>query len=86
MPNTYDNNLFSLLFCPIVSVCRALIYVVLLPRANYDESLSNKVFSLYCSEEGKEMANNEAPENNPQYTTVYVGNLAPEVRNFFTCP
>ncbi|OAY53246.1 oligouridylate-binding protein 1B [Manihot esculenta] len=31
------------------------------------------------SEEGKEMANNEAPENNPQYTTVYVGNLAPEV-------
>ncbi|XP_057474832.1 oligouridylate-binding protein 1B-like [Actinidia eriantha] len=31
------------------------------------------------SEDGKETANNEAPENNPQYTTVYVGNLAPEV-------
>ncbi|KAF2323583.1 hypothetical protein GH714_036219 [Hevea brasiliensis] len=31
------------------------------------------------SEEGKETANNEAPENNPQYTTVYVGNLAPDV-------
>ncbi|KAL1166902.1 hypothetical protein V6Z11_A06G228300 [Gossypium hirsutum] len=31
------------------------------------------------SEDGKEMTNNEAPESNPQYTTVYVGNLAPEV-------
>ncbi|GMI82160.1 oligouridylate binding protein 1B [Hibiscus trionum] len=30
------------------------------------------------SEDGKENTN-EAPENNPQYTTVYVGNLAPEV-------
>ncbi|KAE8699408.1 Oligouridylate-binding protein 1A [Hibiscus syriacus] len=30
------------------------------------------------SEDGKETTNNEAPENNPQYTTVYVGNLAPE--------
>ncbi|KAJ8774030.1 hypothetical protein K2173_009461 [Erythroxylum novogranatense] len=30
-------------------------------------------------EDGKETSNNEAPENNPQYTTVYVGNLAPEV-------
>ncbi|CAK7356486.1 unnamed protein product [Dovyalis caffra] len=34
------------------------------------------------SEDGKEATNNEAPENNPQYTTVYVGNLAPEARNF----
>ncbi|GAV61421.1 RRM_1 domain-containing protein [Cephalotus follicularis] len=31
------------------------------------------------SEDGKDAPNNEAPENNPQYTTVYVGNLAPEV-------
>ncbi|KAK8551325.1 hypothetical protein V6N13_119794 [Hibiscus sabdariffa] len=31
------------------------------------------------SEDGKETTNNEASENNPQYTTVYVGNLAPEV-------
>ncbi|KAK5826883.1 hypothetical protein PVK06_021816 [Gossypium arboreum] len=31
------------------------------------------------SEDGKETTNNEAPESNPQYTTVYVGNLAPEV-------
>ncbi|XP_031262074.1 oligouridylate-binding protein 1B isoform X1 [Pistacia vera] len=31
------------------------------------------------SEDGKETTNNEAPENNLQYTTVYVGNLAPEV-------
>ncbi|KAK7275557.1 hypothetical protein RIF29_16676 [Crotalaria pallida] len=31
------------------------------------------------SEDGKETSNSEAPENNPQYTTVYVGNLASEV-------
>ncbi|XP_010654411.1 oligouridylate-binding protein 1B isoform X3 [Vitis vinifera] len=31
------------------------------------------------SSDGKETATNEAPDNNPQYTTVYVGNLAPEV-------
>ncbi|XP_073056201.1 oligouridylate-binding protein 1B-like isoform X2 [Primulina eburnea] len=31
------------------------------------------------SEDVKEVASGEAPENNPQYTTVYVGNLAPEV-------
>ncbi|KAI7728338.1 hypothetical protein M8C21_001816 [Ambrosia artemisiifolia] len=31
------------------------------------------------SEESKEPVNGDAPENNPQYTTVYVGNLAPEV-------
>lgn len=31
------------------------------------------------SEDGKETSNNDGPENNPQYTTVYVGNLAPEV-------
>ncbi|PSR96956.1 Oligouridylate-binding protein like [Actinidia chinensis var. chinensis] len=36
------------------------------------------------SEDGKETANNEAPENNPQYTTVYVGNLAPEARILFS--
>ncbi|KAF9689811.1 hypothetical protein SADUNF_Sadunf01G0131400 [Salix dunnii] len=34
------------------------------------------------SEDCKEATNIEAPENNPQYTTVYVGNLAPEARNF----
>ncbi|PON66024.1 Splicing factor-like protein, partial [Parasponia andersonii] len=31
------------------------------------------------SEDGQEKASEDAPENNPQYTTVYVGNLAPEV-------
>ncbi|KAL2243172.1 oligouridylate-binding protein 1B-like [Sesamum indicum] len=31
------------------------------------------------SEDVKEAASSDAPENNPQYTTVYVGNLAPEV-------
>ncbi|ESW07408.1 hypothetical protein PHAVU_010G127300 [Phaseolus vulgaris] len=31
------------------------------------------------SEDGKDISNSDAPENNPQYTTVYVGNLASEV-------
>ncbi|KAL8533412.1 hypothetical protein ACS0TY_009701 [Phlomoides rotata] len=31
------------------------------------------------SEDVKEAANSDVPENNPQYTTVYVGNLAPEI-------
>ncbi|CAH8255605.1 unnamed protein product [Arabidopsis lyrata] len=31
------------------------------------------------SEDGRELSNEDAPENNPQYTTVYVGNLSPEV-------
>nr|GMD33706.1 oligouridylate-binding protein 1B [Ipomoea batatas] len=33
------------------------------------------------NDDGKEATNSEAPENNPQYTTVYVGNLAPEACN-----
>ncbi|KAH6817250.1 oligouridylate binding protein 1B [Perilla frutescens var. frutescens] len=32
-----------------------------------------------ASDDGQEKRNEDAPENNPQYTTVYVGNLAPEV-------
>ncbi|KAL8532192.1 hypothetical protein ACS0TY_008696 [Phlomoides rotata] len=31
------------------------------------------------SENVKEAANSDVPENNPQYTTVYVGNLAQEI-------
>ncbi|GFY80496.1 RNA-binding (RRM/RBD/RNP motifs) family protein [Actinidia rufa] len=31
------------------------------------------------SDDGQERTNEDAPESNPQYTTVYVGNLAPEV-------
>ncbi|KAA8523350.1 hypothetical protein F0562_009773 [Nyssa sinensis] len=31
------------------------------------------------SDDGQERTDDDAPENNPQYTTVYVGNLAPEV-------
>ncbi|GLT62857.1 hypothetical protein SLA2020_354600 [Shorea laevis] len=31
------------------------------------------------NDDGQEKTNDDAPENNPQYTTVYVGNLAPEV-------
>lgn len=33
---------------------------------------------FYCADDGQEKTNDDAPENNPQYTTVYVGNLAPE--------
>ncbi|KAF9680372.1 hypothetical protein SADUNF_Sadunf06G0114300 [Salix dunnii] len=36
------------------------------------------------SEDGQERNNDDAPENNPQYTTVYVGNLAPEARIYLT--
>lgn len=32
------------------------------------------------AEESQEVSAGEGPENNPQYTTVYVGNLAHEVR------
>ena len=48
--------------------------------------LLNFVFFWHFPEDGKEATNSEAPENNPQYTTVYVGNLAPEVMkcSFFT--
>jgi hypothetical protein len=41
-----------------------------------------EIFSIYylsCSENGKDKANIDAPENNPQYITVYIGNLAHEV-------
>ncbi|PIA27599.1 hypothetical protein AQUCO_07600045v1 [Aquilegia coerulea] len=31
------------------------------------------------SEDGQDVASNDAPENNSQFTTVYVGNLAPEL-------
>ncbi|MQL87721.1 hypothetical protein Taro_020270 [Colocasia esculenta] len=30
------------------------------------------------AEDGQENSNDDGPENNPQYTTVYVGNLSPE--------
>lgn len=40
--------------------------------------LRDEIFWKF-SEDGKEATNSEAPENNPQFTTVYVGNLAPEV-------
>lgn len=35
---------------------------------------------LFSVEEAQEMASDDSPEKNPQYTTVYVGNLAPEAR------
>ncbi|KAH6793287.1 oligouridylate binding protein 1B [Perilla frutescens var. hirtella] len=40
---------------------------------------SKSVVELTTSDDVKEAASSDAPENNPQYTTVYVGNLAPEV-------
>lgn len=39
------------------------------------------LFFLASAEDGQETPNEDAPENNSQYTTVYVGNLAPEARN-----
>ncbi|CAI9271051.1 unnamed protein product [Lactuca saligna] len=45
---------------------------------------TNNLLSLDLSgnmlEDTKEQSDSDAPENNPQYTTVYVGNLGPEVR------
>jgi hypothetical protein len=40
------------------------------------------VLYLDHAEDGKETTNTDAPENNTQYTTVYVGNLASEVKNY----
>jgi len=36
---------------------------------------------IHCADDGQETMNDDGPENNPHYTTVYVGNLAPEVSN-----
>ncbi|KAH9626205.1 hypothetical protein KSS87_000084 [Heliosperma pusillum] len=44
---------------------------------NGSSVLRKLIFSIFL-EDGKENTNSEAPENNPQYTTVYVGNLPPE--------
>lgn len=51
------------------------------------------IITLWClyiglivpTEDGKDTSNGEAPENNAQYTTVYVGNLAPEVKKIKHC-
>ena len=40
-------------------------------------------FLFIFVEEGLEITTDDAPEKNPQYTTVYVGNLAPEARVIF---
>lgn len=37
------------------------------------------IWLLDCAEEGHQNINDESPEKNPQYTTVYAGNLAPKV-------
>lgn len=38
-------------------------------------------FSIAFAEDSKELANNDVPDNIPQYMTVFVSNLSPEVRN-----
>ncbi|PPD97018.1 hypothetical protein GOBAR_DD05967 [Gossypium barbadense] len=43
-----------------------------------DDNAKSIVDSNGPSEEGQEKSNDDSPENNPMYTTVYVGNLAPE--------
>lgn len=35
---------------------------------------------VFAAEDGKDTSSGDAPETNAQYTTVYVGNLAPEVK------
>ncbi|KAI3948320.1 hypothetical protein MKX01_028758, partial [Papaver californicum] len=47
-------------------------------RQNFDAK-SMAELSNGTSDDGQEIKDEDAPENNPQYTTVYVGNLAPEV-------
>ncbi|KAK9923786.1 hypothetical protein M0R45_032186 [Rubus argutus] len=46
---------------------------------NEDKQSSDAKSVVELTNGSSEPTNNEAPENNPQYTTVYVGNLAPEV-------
>ncbi|KAH9804743.1 Oligouridylate-binding protein 1B [Citrus sinensis] len=43
--------------------------------------LTNGISVLFA-EDGQEKSNEDAPENNPQYTTVYVGNLSSEARTY----
>jgi hypothetical protein len=62
--------------CSQVALC----FVTLLWLCETTKMVNYSYFS--CAEDGMEAPNNEAPENNPQYTTVYVGNLSPEARNF----
>lgn len=54
--------------------------VFLVNRWNTRHAINKHFF--YPTEDGKEISSNDVPENNPQYTTVYVGNLGSEVRNF----
>jgi len=57
-------------------------------NGNREKPQINLILTLWClyiglfvpAEDGKDTTNGEAPENNAQYTTVYVGNLAPEVK------
>lgn len=60
-------------------------YSINVVLASFVHGQYHKLNSLFIClfgivEDGKEAANSDAPENNPQYTTVYVGNIAPEVR------
>ncbi|CAL9110616.1 unnamed protein product [Musa textilis] len=52
-------------------------------NANEDKQISDSKSVVdptnRSAEDGQDNANDDGPENNPQYTTVYVGNLAHEV-------
>lgn len=66
---------------PIVKSLECLTFVVMFtPRINPLNFWQYLHQFDISAEDGKETVNSDAPENNPQYTTVYVGNLAPEAR------
>lgn len=54
---------------------------LLFPRFGCPPNVMITKYLYCCAEDGQETTNDDGPENNPQYTTVYVGNLAPEVSN-----
>lgn len=48
-----------------------------------DKSYCCQFLLAFLAEDGQDKSNDDAPENNPQYTTVYVGNLAPEAKIYY---
>lgn len=64
----------------MLRLTKTLIVFVEFRYASIDIYLSKcSKLQITCVDDGQEKRNEDAPENNPQYTTVYVGNLAPEV-------
>lgn len=59
---------------------RCMIFLDMIFAVDYIFVLHNIFLNIVCcAEDGQEKRNEDAPENNLQYTTVYVGNLAAEV-------